>query len=1084
MCYLTNATPARNLLHPKPSPHLTTVLLLAVPFPAVTSWAQQTPPPDSDFVSASPFDQPAAPAPGMSTPAPAGGGTGSRFQQGNPFDRGQLTGAPVDLSQAPGLDQSMQETELLAYALDARSKGNIAAARAAFQTLLARDPNNPQYARLLSTLPAHAAPQGGNPVIPAQPAPPPPPSPQDPNNLLGGNVPVRNYVGNPTQPAQPNIPVNLNPGSIFPGDTQLTGQPTDQPPIVEPAIGGEGDAIDAMGIDLSSLEADLEKTLGSDKLIKERIKGFKNDLKDAIKLRKNNEFAESNLALSRLKNEVEAMGGPEAEKILEDVNYELDHMLLYSAEHDIERGLFEPGTKKLDDYERQIGGQPDKESTKVRQKLVRFQSDPWRQQIESVSPGFVQQQSDLHNYLVKAKTQFVNGDYEGALETYRTIDLLYPNSKEAKYYQLIIAQKQKEVSTLDRKRTVEMLRSIISQKWQIPVVKDRVITGPTDVVGDKDSLVDDKLESIRIPEVNLNSIELTRAITFLSQASVAFDFGKDPKGVNIIPNFDPGVEDPLVNLTLRNMTLKRILEVMVDQVKYNFQVTADSVIISKRRPGDVNRAYILEFYPLAPATILKLTGGGADAGGGGAGPVDPFAPAPGGGGGLGGGGDDEQRIKEFIERSGVPLSDPESSFAFDGSQLIIRHTQRVHTMIQDLLRRYDTGQTQVEIEAKFLEVQQGDLEELGFNWAFHYGQGDPIFDPDTGKPKKDARGFPVLEHRIGFKPQTRTLSDAFTFSSNSSKTTIARGDDVTEYDNSPPRLPNTLDLANNTKNIFNTMSSVAEGSSTILGAAQVDLVIRALQRSSGTELLSAPRVTVNDQQQANITIAQEFRYPEDYDPGQIAPSGTGFTGAVPNTFTDRNVGVELAVQPQVLANDTINLHLEPTVTEFEGFVEYGGNNVVISGPGIGGGGAAGGAGGGLGGLGGLGGFGANQDPVVIVQPSGIYQPIFSVRRVVTDVTIYDGATVVIGGLTREEVKTVNDRVPVLSNIPGLGRLFRSEGESSLKRNLMIFVTGNIISPGGGPARQDLATIPRSSIYQNPIIITPAGPERRAVRENE
>ena len=85
---------------------------------------------------------------------------------------------------------------------------------------------------------------------------------------------------------------------------------------------------------------------------------------------------------------------------------------------------------------------------------------------------------------------------------------------------------------------------------------------------------------------------------------------------------------------------------------------------------------------------------------------------------------------------------------------------------------------------------------------------------------------------------------------------------------------------------------------------------------------------------------------------------------------------------------------------------------------------------------------------------------------------------VIGGLTREEVKTVNDRVPVLSNIPGIGRLFRSEGESSLKRNLMIFVTGNIISPGGGPARQDLATIQRGSVYQNPIVITPAGPERR------
>ena len=45
-------------------------------------------------------------------------------------------------------------------------------------------------------------------------------------------------------------------------------------------------------------------------------------------------------------------------------------------------------------------------------------------------------------------------------------------------------------------------------------------------------------------------------------------------------------------------------------------------------------------------------------------------------------------------------------------------------------------------------------------------------------------------------------------------------------------------------------------------------------------------------------------------------------------------------------------------------------------------------------------------------------PIFSVRKVETQVTIFDGATVIIGGLTREEVKTVNDKVPVGVRITG------------------------------------------------------------------
>ena len=1092
------------------------LLFLSCLFIGVSAQAQETPPPDSAFESTNPF---AAPAPSPAPAAPASGfpaagfppatttspsagfpvaptptapASGSRFQQGNPFDRGQLTGSQVDLSQAPGLDPSMEETAILAYGLRARSQGNIPAARAAFQTLLARYPNNQQYARILSELPAHDVPFA-NPNPPGAPAPPVIGIP-DPGTVTDfvpttpeptPPLPPTDFVINPNP--GPMIPVNPNPGPVTPVNpdpaTSLLGA---EPPIVDPAVPpGEGTP-DMLNLDLSGLEEELAD-LNTDKLIKDKLKGYRDDLRAAQKLIKDAKFAVANQALTKLKAELEAMGGPESGKILEDVNYELDHMLLYKAEEDIRRNLFDLALKAIEDYELDANGQ-NKDSRKVREKLRTAQNNPYNNPIENVSPGFINEQSDLHNLLLKAKTQYVNGDYEGALETYRTIDLLYPNSKEAKYYQLIIAEKQKEVSTLDRKRTVEMLKAIISGKWQMPVVKNRSIGTDTVIIGDE-SPIAKKLKSIIIPEVNLVSLPLTQVITFLSQASVLYDFSNDQnKGVNIIPNFDPQAEDPLVNLTLRNMSLERVLEVLVDQVGYTVELASDVVLISKRKGGKFNRNYTLEFYPLSPAMVLKLTGGANAApggAGGGGGPADPFGAPPGGGGPLGGGGGgEEQAIKDFFIRSGIPLDDPESSTSFDGSQLIVRHNQRTHSMIQDLLRRYDSEATQVEIEAKFLEVQQGDLEELGFNWGFHYGEGDPLIDTDTGKPRRDSRGFIIKEHRTGFTPRNRTLADAFTFSSTSSKTTISRGDDVQEYDNSPPRLPNTLDLANNSGNVFKTLADVAQGSSTILGAAQVDLVIKALQRSSGTELLSAPRVTVNNQGQANITIAQEFRYPEDYDPGQIAQSGTGFTGAVPNTFTERNVGVELSVSPQVGANDTISLHLEPTVTEFEGFVEYGGNNVVISGAGVGGGAGGvggGGVGGGLGG--GFGGFG-NQEPVVIVQPSGIYQPIFSVRRVVTDVTIYDGATVVIGGLTREEVKTVNDRVPVLSNIPGLGRLFRSEGESSLKRNLMIFVTGNIISPGGGPARQDLATIQRGSVYQNPIVITPAGPERRSANNAE
>jgi general secretion pathway protein D len=103
-----------------------------------------------------------------------------------------------------------------------------------------------------------------------------------------------------------------------------------------------------------------------------------------------------------------------------------------------------------------------------------------------------------------------------------------------------------------------------------------------------------------------------------------------------------------------------------------------------------------------------------------------------------------------------------------------------------------------------------------------------------------------------------------------------------------------------------------------------------------------------------------------------------------------------------------------------------------------------------------------------------------VREVSTRVTLWDGATLIMGGLTREEVKRVDDRVPVLGSIPVLGRLFRSKGESTQKRNLLIFVTANLVSPGGSLKKQPLQGTPPSSRFQNTTLVTPAGSDIRVI----
>jgi general secretion pathway protein D len=240
----------------------------------------------------------------------------------------------------------------------------------------------------------------------------------------------------------------------------------------------------------------------------------------------------------------------------------------------------------------------------------------------------------------------------------------------------------------------------------------------------------------------------------------------------------------------------------------------------------------------------------------------------------------------------------------------------------------------------------------------------------------------------------------------------------------PPTLPGANNLGQAAGN-FATLSGT-------IGEFDVNAVVRALAQKNGSDLLSAPRVTVLSGSEALITVAREMRYPQSFGEiqsqvgsgrttgdGSSGSAGVAITAGTPREFTTRNVGVELRVIPTVEEDDySISLELNPKVTEFEGFMEYGGPSIAISGG------------------------------RTVTVPPGFYQPIFSVREVSTRVTIWDGATIIMGGLTREEVKKVEDKVPILGDIPLLGRAFRSRGESSQKRNLLIFVTASLVNPGG------------------------------------
>ena len=146
------------------------------------------------------------------------------------------------------------------------------------------------------------------------------------------------------------------------------------------------------------------------------------------------------------------------------------------------------------------------------------------------------------------------------------------------------------------------------------------------------------------------------------------------------------------------------------------------------------------------------------------------------------------------------------------------------------------------------------------------------------------------------------------------------------------------------------------------------------------------------------------------------------TSAITPNQQQVEIGPVLDVIPVVLSDGyTINLTLIPSLTEFNGY------DTAPTIPGV------------------------NVANVVMV-PTIL--PDFTVRQVVTTINIWDNQTVVLGGLISAQVQNQKDKVPVLGDLPLVGRLFQSQSKTSVKKNLMIFVTATIVDPAGNRVHSD------------------------------
>ena len=605
---------------------------------------------------------------------------------------------------------------------------------------------------------------------------------------------------------------------------------------------------------------------------------------------------------------------------------------------------------------------------------------------------------------------------------------------------------------------------------------------------------------------------------------------------------------PIPTISASDLSFYEALKYVCDSVDYKFIVRGSVVMVMQK---DMSTAELLSRkYDVLDAFLERMTSASAD--------VKEMKSA-----GFGGGGgkksdegeeNQEKDWKGFFEQMGVKWPEGSSIMYIKTlGKLYVRNTRENLAEFEKVLQEMGSQPKLIEIETRFVEVSQEDLNSLGFEWilnsdySLNIGQrlgkalgvsgsewgsesgsrtlansrGRGWSDSSTGTDSTKGTLNTSTLTENGGKPSTLSQNQTVFNSSTLDSSSFSRTRSTTLSDTHNRSVPyrsvggnlirnmggdrnlginafgGTSDYGNGNRYLSTVGNHISGESASnndqfmrvnaFLGQADLSLILHMLSQRSDTDLLSAPKVVTKSGENAVIKVVTEYIYPQDYDV-QLQSSSSGSSGGSsgggqsailavvePQNFTMREVGVILDVTPTYSeANGgTIDLELKPSVVDEPIWHNYGmripftGNTSSGTMADIGnifvGMSTA------------LNTIGATLTPEETSQmaktvvnsamtsaenvsssssstmtwyDAPMEQPFFHVRSIDSKVSITPGATVVMGGLITEARKAMDDKVPFLGDLPYIGRLFRSHAEQTIKRNLLIFVTGRLITPAG------------------------------------
>lgn len=324
--------------------------------------------------------------------------------------------------------------------------------------------------------------------------------------------------------------------------------------------------------------------------------------------------------------------------------------------------------------------------------------------------------------------------------------------------------------------------------------------------------------------------------------------------------------------------------------------------------------------------------------------------------------------------------------------LIITDTPSNLYNIKKVIERLDAQTPQVLITAKIVETNMEKARRLGIRWSSLANYTVSVRDPSatltnvfgTNSTGTNAESYVRTD---GLQPGDEfgsTIARTDTISSGG--TTVRGATTVTEN----LFIKDKQDIEKSVENFKNYQNL----QTAILSADTFSMVLSALENADNTDVISAPQIITTDNREAFILVGEQYpiaNFAYNDETGTYEATG----------FEYKDIGITLTVTPSINADGYITLDVHPEISE---------NNTSA-----------------------------------VFASLGTSVPIISTQKVDTQVVLRDNETVAIGGLIKEKDVNDNSKVPFLGSIPLIGNLFRSKEKVKEKRNLLIFITANIVN---------------------------------------